>query len=559
MNVMGAQRGKYLLIAGGVVALIVIAAIAALLLFDINKFKSNIESAAFDATGLEVRIKGKMGLSFFPFGVSAQDIHVTNKGGEIVSIEDLKLGAELMPLLKKQVKATSCELVKPLIIIVKDAEGGYNFESAEKKSVKWGLKAVVSLNELKLSKGALIYLDKKTGEKTDLKDINLSIKDLLIGNTPGDIITNASFTGSFDSKVVQHKDFRIENLRAGVKAVKGKYSFEPLTIGMLVNVDRNSGEKTELKEIKLAIKDLSVANSLGESIKNGSFTGTMECMEVRNKNLKIDNVKSAIKVEKGVIHLKPFTMDVFGAKGEGDVMLDKSEADTRYKINLKISKMDFEKIEQTFGLKKVIGGKGDLVAAITLKERGNRKLMSSLDGTFSLRGDDLVIYSIDLDKALSKYETSQEFNLVDLGAFFIAGPLSTFAVRGYRTGDFYNQTRGGQAAITHFNSHWKIKSGVADATDCALATRHNRVALKGRLDLVSERYDNVIVALLDDKGCAKFKQSISGPFRKPQVSALSAAESIGGPYSNLYRRVKRFVQGGSCEVIYNGSVQQPPQ
>ena len=117
---MSSQRGKFLLIVGGVVALIVTAASTALLLFDINKFKSNIESAAFDATGLEVRINGKMGLSFFPFGVSAEDIHVTNKGVEIISLEYLKLGAELMPLLKKQVKATSCELVKPFIIIVKD-------------------------------------------------------------------------------------------------------------------------------------------------------------------------------------------------------------------------------------------------------------------------------------------------------------------------------------------------------------------------------------------------------------------------------------------------------
>ena len=115
--------GKSLLIAGGVVALIVIAAIAALLLFDINKFKSNIESAAFDATGLEVRIDGKMERSFFPFGVSAKDIHVTNKGGEIISLENLKLGVELMPLLKKQLKVTSCELVKPVVTIMKDADG----------------------------------------------------------------------------------------------------------------------------------------------------------------------------------------------------------------------------------------------------------------------------------------------------------------------------------------------------------------------------------------------------------------------------------------------------
>ena len=379
-----------------------------------------------------------MGLSFFPFGISAKDIHVANKGGEILSLESLKLGAELMPLLKKQLKVTGCELVKPTVTIVKDAEGKYNFESTEKKSTKGRPGTAFSLNDLKLSKGTLVYLDKKTGEKTELKEINLAIKDLSIADTSGDII------------------------------------------------------------------------------KNISFTGNMDCKEVRKKDLKIDNIKSPIKAEKGVFSLKPLTMDIFGAKGEGDVTADKSEVDTVYKINLKVSKLDFEKLQESFGTKRVIGGKGDLAASLTMKEKGGRNLMSSLDGTFSLRGDNLVTYTMDLDKVLSAYETSQKFNLVDLGAFFIAGPLGTVALKGYRYGDVYYQTQGGQGAITQFISHWKIKDGEADATDCALATHHNRVALKGKLNLVSERYDNVIVALLDDKGCAKFKQSISGPFGSPQ-------------------------------------------
>ena len=89
------------MIAGGVVVLIVIAAIVAVLLFNINAYKSKIETAASGATGLDVRIKGRMGLSFFPFGISAKDIHVANKGGEILSLERLKLRVELMPLLKK--------------------------------------------------------------------------------------------------------------------------------------------------------------------------------------------------------------------------------------------------------------------------------------------------------------------------------------------------------------------------------------------------------------------------------------------------------------------------
>ena len=556
---MNAAKKKVLFICGGGVVAVVLALVIFALTFDINSYRPRIEAAASGATGLEVRVNGKMGLSFFPFGISARDVHVANRGDEIMSLENLKLGAELMSLLKKQLKVTSCELVKPVFTIVKEADGKYNFESTETKSTKKPSAKAFSLNKLKMSKAVLVYLDKKTGEKTEFKDFNLAINDLLIPDTSRDIMKNVSFTGSFDCKEVLQKNFRIENLKAPIKAVKGTYNVELLAIGSLVYFDRKAGEKTELKEINLAIKDLLVVDTSGVIIKNISFTGNLDCKEIRKKDLRIDNVKSPVKVEKGVISLMSLTMEIIGAKGEGDATADKSKVDAVYKINLKVSKLDFAKLQESFGTKKLIGGKGDLAASLTMKEKGSRNLLSSMDGTFSLRGDNLVIYTMDLDKVLSSYETSQEFSLVDLGAFFIAGPLSTVALKGYRYGDVYYQTRGGPGVITQFISQWKIKDGVADATDCALATHHNRVALKGRLNLVSERYDNVTVALLDDKGCAKFTQGISGPFSSPQIGAVSAVESLAGPIVNLYRKAKRFVQGGKCEVFYNGSLQEPPK
>ena len=236
---------------------------------------------------------------------------------------------------------------------------------------------------------------------------------------------------------------------------------------------------------------------------------------------------------------------------------DVSEASAVYEVNLKVSKLDFEKLEESFGIKKVIGGKGDLSASLTAKEKGHGNLISDLDGTLSLRGDNLVSYTMDLDKVLSTYASSQKFHLVDLGAYFIVGPLGAVALKGYHYGDFYYQTQGGKGAITQFVSHWMIRKGEADATDCALATHHNRVVLRGKLDLVGERFENVTVALLDDKGCAIFKQGLSGSFSSPRVGTLSAVESLAGPFFDLYRRAKRFVQGGKCEVFYSGSVQQP--
>jgi len=476
---MRAGRERGLVIAGGIVLLIIIAAIVTVLLIDVNSYKSKIETVASEATGLDVSIKGRMGLVFFPLGISAKDIHVANSGSEILSLENLKLRAELIPLLKKQLKITACEFVKPSVTIEKDADGKYNFESTKKISTMGWPGTASGLNELKLSKGALVYLDKKTGEKTEFNGINMATSNLSMGDTSGSIVKNVSFTGSF------------------------------------------------------------------------------ECKELLQKDLRIENLKGPMKADKGVFSLKPLVMDAFGGKGEGDFTADESPAEPTRTVNLTVSKLDFEKLEKFFGTRKVIGGKGDLSVSLTVKEKGHRNLMSSLNGTFALRGDNLVTYTMDLDKVLSAYKETQQFHLIDLGAYFISGPLGAVALKGYRYGELYYETQGGNGTITQFISHWTIKNGKADATDCALATHHHRVALKGSLDLVRRRYDNVTVAMLDDKGCAMFKQSISGSFGSPQIGTVSAIESLVEPILGLYEEAKRFVQGGKCEVFYNGSVQQP--
>jgi len=148
-----------------------------------------------------------------------------------------------------------------------------------------------------------------------------------------------------------------------------------------------------------------------------------------------------------------------------------------------------------------------------MKEKGSRKLISGMDGAFSLRGDNLVIYTMDLDKVLSSYETSQEFNLVDLGAFFVAGLSAPLRSRAIVIGTFIPDPEGGRHHTVHLSLEDQRRCG--RRYGLRLATHHNRVALKGKLNLVSEQYDNVIVALLDDKGCAKFKQGVSVPSAVP--------------------------------------------
>lgn len=56
---------------------------------------------------------------------------------------------------------------------------------------------------------------------------------------------------------------------------------------------------------------------------------------------------------------------------------------------------------------------------------------------------------------------------------------------------------------------------LAQAQDVAMTTDKNRIALRGKLDFVNEQFDDVTIALIDAKGCAKVKQTIRGRFEKP--------------------------------------------
>jgi len=325
-------------------------------------------------------------------------------------------------------------------------------------------------------------------------------------------------------------------------------------------LDRRTGERTELSDLDLALHDVLVSDrSPGHLLRSTSLEGTLACGELRAGGVRIARVEGSLRMEQGVIRLERLAMEVFGGKGGGEVAADVSGAEAVYTLHLQVSNLDVATLEEASGAGRVLGGRGQLQASLTLRGRGGHPSMSGVNGTLTLRGDDLVTYTVDLDKALSSYEASQHFSLVDLGAFFVAGPLSVVALRGVGLGKAYAQAGAGQGTITQLTTHWRIRDGVAEAVDCALATRHHRVALKGRLNLVTGRYeDGTVLALLDEKGCAAHQQHLGGRLGSPQVGAASAAQSLGGPVTDLFRRAKRLLQGGRCEVFYAGAVRQPP-
>src|SRR4030065_897325 len=109
------------------------------------------------------------------------------------------------------------------------------------------------------------------------------------------------------------------------------------------------------------------------------------------------------------------------------------------------------------------------------------------NGEVSLGGETLPLDGVALDRKVSRFEASQSFNLVDVGAFFIAGPFAPLITKGY---DFASLFRGsgGSTTIRALVSDWQVEDGLARAKDEALPTKKNRIAPKGSLEFVTERF-----------------------------------------------------------------------
>ena len=140
----------------------------------------------------------------------------------------------------------------------------------------------------------------------------------------------------------------------------------------------------------------------------------------------------------------------------------------------------------------------------------------SLNGDVSLNGDNLTLSGIDIDALIPKYERSQNFNLVDVGAYFLVGPFGPVLTKSYNFGSLYEESQGGKGNISKLVSIWKVKNGIAGATDVALATKKYRIAMKGGLNFNNDQFDDVTVAVLDKRGCAVYSQKVHGPFRKAE-------------------------------------------
>ena len=287
-------------------------------------------------------------------------------------------------------------------------------------------------------------------------------------------------------------------------------------------------------------------------MKNLSLTAHVVCAELRNDLFVGTDVDFEIQGERGRFDFAPWTMRILGGKGAGTVLADFTGTMPAYRVRYAVTRLHVNDLFGSLASGKAGEGFLDFSADLSMHGFDADEWTRTARGEASLHGENLELAIGDLDHKLDRYESSQNFNLVDVGAFFIAGPLGTVVTKGY---DFATIFRGAQGSthVRRLLSHWRVEHGIAHAKDVAMATRENRLVLKGALDFVHREFDEVTVAFVDDRGCALVEQKIVGPFSEPDVQDPNVLIAMIGPVTSLIGKMKKMV-GMECEVLYEGSI-----
>ena len=408
----------------------------------------------------------------------------------------------------------------------------------------------------------------------------VTLEDVHIRNRDADIASVKKIRLWIDLLPLLHEEVRIGKIalkhpRISIERDRdGKFNFEKaeatggrlpalylprasLSNGVLVYADKQSGEGFEAGDCRLDAQRLRFSGGEGpDLLKNLSFTAELACGEVRTKDFVVSDLKFSAAGKKGVFDLNPVTMRSFDAQGSGSIQADLSGAVPRYDVRYALSQLRIEEFFKALSLQKIAEGPMDFSANLSMQGKTLKEMKQTADGEVSLRGANLTLIGNDIDQKIARFESSQNFNLVDVGAVFFAGPIGLAVTKGYDFARVF-QGSGGRSQIRTLVSTWKVEHGVAQTQDVAMATNKHRIALRGGLDFVNERFNDMTVAVIDAHGCAVVRQKIRGTFQKPVVEQPNFLKSLTGPALELLKKGRELFPDGGCAVFYAGTVAAP--
>lgn len=286
------------------------------------------------------------------------------------------------------------------------------------------------------------------------------------------------------------------------------------------------------------------------------FNSNLSCDQITSSNLAARGVKAKISAQSRQITISEVTGELLGGELSGRLKSDFSQPRPRHSFELELADFQLAEFINTFREGKGAEGTAKFSAQLNSTGQSATEIVAGLNGRAELTGSDIILYGLDIDQQLANYKSTQQFKLVDVAAFFVAGPLGVGITRGYGFATLF-ALPGEETRIRELVSIWDFADGVAKAQDVAFATAKNRIALAGGLDYVNSRFRDLNVAVVDHQGCAVVKQAIEGDFQNPKVETPNFLVALTRPFMDIIERGLGLFTEQECDPFYSGRIAPP--
>ena len=297
---------KWFITAG--VAVIVTVAVGLVALLNINSLirrnRAFLLDRAEQALGRKISVGEVEATLFTGFGARLTSFAMVDdpdySSGDFVRAKDLQIHLRFWPLLKKEVQIKKVALHDPVIRIVRNPDGKFNFstigkkdkvkkEAAEKEKKKGAPKdegeSAFLISLVDISRGDIQYIDKKDNSDLQLRQIDLKVEDFDL---------NQPFTVKLAAAVYDDKQNLKLTSKIGPLRADGDFNQAPLD----GEIDIDPLDMTRLKAALPALKNL-LPKDLDLSgvfrVKDVKFKGTLKDLRA---NGEIEGTNGAMRYGK---------------------------------------------------------------------------------------------------------------------------------------------------------------------------------------------------------------------------------------------------------------------
>jgi len=326
-----------------------------------------------------------------------------------------------------------------------------------------------------------------------------------------------------------------------------------------ISINTSDSQLYEAKKINLKLKELYFLH-VEESTEIVGFKSTAGDLDIAAINTPIFTntpINLNFSGQNNVFNIKFSNLREMENLAEGSLFLDISKEPSLFELNYNLKNIPIERVIEKYYPNKFMDGILNASMQLSGSATNWKEMKKNIKGTIKFSGDTLKLYGMDIDNLLKKYKRSQKFNLVDAGAFILAGPMGAVVTKGSDFGNLLsaNLKEDDTTLVSRSLAIWKIQNGILETEDVAFSTLSNRLAFDGKFDIVNDSIPGFTAYVLDKNGCSLMEQQVSGKLDNLQVGKLKIAKTLLGSVINFINSVV----GQKCEPVYQGVVQHPIQ